>query len=623
MSDNKKDVPADAKRPHATLDLKATDVTPAKAADAKAGDKTEASAASSAASSSSATNSAEAAAKADVKAGEAKAGAGTAPGATGKPDERKAQSSATPPPAPVRAARSGGGIFSHLLAGIAGGVLAFGLADWAAPQLGISTATQDLKSDTAKLQERLAGLEKVAGSDAAAKLQAAEQRLAALEGKADTLGSTQAKIADETKTAIDTLSAEKLSGEVQQRLNALDDRLATIAKASEENPAGGNNVTQITAVTGKLSALQSSLSKEIDAVRKAVPQNVDPRLAELAEQAEAAKAGTQRADTDIANVKTDAARLSQRIETLKADSDRAGATVKVLQEETAQLTSSFAELKTTLASQVKGGVGEAITPVSKKLAALEQGLQTVVKSEADRRTNAERIVVSLELANLKRLIDGGQNYAAALAEVRKASGGKFNLDALERFKDTGVPTIASLQRDFRPVANSVLDAAETPAEGGVFDKLVAGAKSVVRVRNMNPSPADKSAEAVVARMQVALSEGNLGDVLTYANELPAGASGPAQDWLGNVKARHAVDRAIGDVERQLKTSLTQASAEPATAAEAPPAAVPQTPPVIERRQAPPPAGKPDDAPVGPSGRLPAPGTIQQSAPAAPTENAQP
>ena len=623
MSDNKKDVPADAKRPHATLDLKATDVTPAKAADAKAGDKTEASAASSAASSSSAANTAAAGAKADVKAGEAKAGAAAPPGASVKPDDRKAQSTATPTAAPIRAARSGGGIFSHLLAGIAGGVLAFGLADWAAPQLGISTATQDLKSDTAKLQERLAGLEKAAGSDAAVKLQAAEQRLAALEGKADTLGSTQAKIADETRTAIDKLSAEKLSGEVQQRLNALDDRLATIAKASEDNPAGGNNVTQIAAVTGKLSALQSALSKEIDAVRKAVPQNVDPRLAELAEQAEAAKAGTQRADTDIANVKTDAARLNQRIETLKADSDRAGATVKVLQEETAQLTSSFAELKTTLASQVKGGVGEAITPVSKKLAALEQGLQTVVKSEADRRTNAERIVVSLELANLKRLIDGGQNYAAALSEVRKASGGKFNLDALERFKDTGVPTIASLQRDFRPVANSVLDAAETPAEGGVFDKLVAGAKSVVRVRNMNPSPADKSAEAVVARMQVALSEGNLGDVLTYANELPAGASGPAQDWLGNVKARHAVDRAIGDVERQLKTSLTQASAEPAAAIEAPPAAAPQAPPVIERRQAAPLAGKPEDAPVGPSGRLPAPGTIQQSAPAAPTENAQP
>lgn len=626
MSDNKKDAPADAKRPHATLDLKATDVTPApKPADVKAGDKVEASVASSASSSAAAANAKTADAKADAKAGEAKAGEKAAAAASGtgaKPEERKAQTTTTPPVAAARPARSGGGLFSHLLAGIAGGVLAFGLGDWVAPQLGIATSTQDLKLQATELQQRLAGLEKVAGSDATEKLQAAEQRLAALEGKADTLTSSQTQIANETKTAIDKLSAEKLSGEVQQRLNALDDRLATIVKAAEGDQGGGNSVTQIAAVTGKLSALQSALSKEIDAVRKAVPQNVEPRLAELSEQAEAAKAGTQRADTDIANVKTDAARLGQRIETLKADSDRAGATVKVLQEETARLTSNFAELKATVAAQVKGGVGEAISPVSKKIAVLEQGLQTVVKSEADRRTNAERIVVSLELANLKRLIDGGQNYAAALSEVRKASGGKFDLDALERFKDTGVPTIASLQRDFRPVANAILDAAETPTTGGVFDKLMAGAKSVVRVRNLNPSPADKSAEAVVARMQVALSEGNLGDVLTYAIELPGAASVPAQDWLANVKARHAVDHAIGEVERQLKSSLTQAAAEPAPARE-PPATAAPSPPAVERNQAPPPAAeRMEDAPVGPSGRLPAPSSIRQSMPA-PSENAQP
>ncbi len=622
MSDNKKDPPADAKRPHATLDLKATDVTPApKPAEAKAGEKPDASTASSTASSSAAANAKAAEAKADAKAGEAKPGAASNAGV--KAEDRKTQASTSPPVAPARPARSGGGIFSHLLAGIAGGVLAFGLGDWAAPQLGIATSTQELRTETAQLQQRLASLEKTAGTtDADVKLVKAEERLAALEGKAATLGSAQTQIANDTKAAIDKLSSETLSAETQQRLNALDDRLATIAKMAEESQGGGNSVAQITALTGKLAAVQSALGKEIDAVRKVVPQNVEPRLAELSEQAEAAKAGTQRADTEIANVKTDAARLGQRIETLKADSDRAGATVKVLQEETAHLTSGFADLKATVAAQVKGGVGEAISPVSKKIAVLEQGLQSVVKSEADRRTNAERIVVSLELANLKRLIDGGQNYAAALTEVRKASSGKFDLDALERFKDTGVPTIANLQRDFRPVANAILDAAETPATGGVFDKLVAGAKSVVRVRNLNPSPADKSAEAVVARMQVALSEGNLGDVLTYANELPSAASVPAQDWLANVKARHAVDHAIGEVERQLKSSLTQAAAEPAAAADGPRASPAPSSPSVERKQAPAATEKPEDAPVGPSGRLPAPGSVRQSMPP-PTENAQP
>lgn len=594
---DKKDASSDPKRPHATLDLTAKDVTPA--------EKAEESAAKAGAQASSSAASAKAEATDATKSSSAQAGKADGPNVPPGGATPKASEQAKPSAAPVVVRRSGGGILSHLLAGIAGGVLAYGLADWAAPQLGIATSTQGLQTRTDALQQRLAAVEKSAvSSDIAAKLQEAQDKLAALEGKADTIGAAQQQLANETKASFEKLSAESLSAATERRLTAVDDRLAMIAKAAESEEAGGRtNIGQLTAVTGKLADLQTSLGKEIDTVRKSVPQNVDPKLATLAEQAEAAKAATQRTDADLAALKTDAARLGQRIETLKADGDRSAATLKVLQEEAARLTSGFGDLKATVVSQVKGGVGEALTPVSKKVAALEESLQGVVKSEADRRTNAERIVVSLELANLKRLIDSGQNYASGLADVRKAAGDKFDLSALERFKDSGVPTIASLQRDFRPIANAIVDAAEVPGEGGVFDKLVAGAKSVVRVRNLNPSPNDKSADAVAARMQVALSEGRLGDVLLFSKELPQAASVPAQDWLDNVRARHSVDHAIGEVETQLKSSLTQAAASdtPAAAEPAAPAPVEQPP----AASAPPPAGAPAY-----EGRLPAPGSVR-------------
>lgn len=615
MSNDKKDASADPKRPHATLDLKATDVTPAEKA-AESAAKASAEAAAASASASAGAKTAEPPKATPGPTGAAK------PGET-KQSDTKSAGAATPKatdkaqPAPVVVRRSGGGIFSHLLAGIAGGVLAFGLADWAAPRLGIATSTQGLQVRTDELQQRVAAVEKTAtASDLTQKLQAAEERLASLEGKAETIGTSQRQFADATKASIEKLSSEALSAETERRLTAVDDRLATIAKAAADGGDGKGNIGQLSAVTGKLADLQTSLGKEIDAVRNSVPQNVEPKLATLTEQVEAAKAGTQRTDGDITALKTDAARLSQRIETLKADADRSAAMLKVLQEEAAQMTLGFADVKATVVTQVKGGVGEAMTPVTKKVAALEESLQSVVKSEADRRTNAERIVVSLELANLKRLIDSGQNYASGLADVRRASAGKFDLSALERFKDTGVPTIGSLQRDFRPVANAIVDAAEVTGEGGVFDKLVAGAKSVVRVRNMNPSPSDKSADAVVARMQVALSEGRLGEVLEFAKELPQAASVPAQDWLDNVKARHSVDHAIGEVEKQLKSSLTQA------AVEAPPA---QAAPAAGAAPAPTPA--PADAAASPANeRLPAPGSVRPntSAPStAPSPTAQP
>lgn len=555
MSNNKKDAPADAKRPHATLDLKATDVTPAEAAAEKAAS---ASASSSASASDKPVESAvSSAAAGDAKsaAGDAKLAAGAAPGDPKKPEPPKPAAKPTPPPPPPR---SGGRLFSHLLAGMAGGALAIGLVEWAAPRLGIATPSQQLQVRTTELQERLSRLESNAAKsgELAGQVKSAEDRVAALEGRTDTLSASQTQLTSDTKSAIDKLSSETISADAQRRLNAVDERLATIAKAAEEK--GGGNVAQVTAMTGKLADVQAALTEQIEALRKTVPQNVEPRLAQLGEQAEGAKANTQRIDNDLNNLRTDAARLGQRLETLKADSDRAGATLIVLQEEAARLTSGFAEVKATVASQVKGGVGEALNPVTAKLSELEKGLDGVVKSEEDRRLNAERIVVSLELANLKRQVDAGQPYATGLAEVRKAAGNKLDLSALEHFKESGVPTIAELQRSFRPVANAVVDAAVTPAEGGVIDRLVAGAKSVVRVRNMNPSPTDKSADAVVARMQTALAEGDLGEVLANAAELPAGATGPAQDWLSNVKARHAVDAAIGQVEKQLKTSLTSA-----------------------------------------------------------------
>jgi hypothetical protein len=485
------------------------------------------------------------------------------------------------------------------VAGIAGGVLAIGLADWVSSQLGVATPAQVFQVRTAELQERLATLEKkAAAGDLAGEIRATADRVKAVEGKAEKIAAEQARFSGDTKSALDKLGADSLGAKTEKRLQTLDERLITIAKAGEEGKGGP--AAQMAAVTAKLAELQGTLSEQIDEVRKTVPQNVEPRLGKLDEQAAAAATDAQRLDTDLNTLRTDAARLNQRLETLKADSDRATATLTVLREEAARLTSEFAEVKATVSAQVKGGVGEAITPVTTKLSALEQGLQSVVKSEESRRVNAERIVVSLELANLKRLIDSGQGYADGLAEVRKASGGKLNLDALDRFKDSGVPTVAELQKAFRPVANSVVDAAVTPAEGGVIDKIMAGAKSVVRVRDLNPAADDKSAEAVVARMQTALADGRLGDVLTQARDLPDAAAVPARDWLDNVQARHSVDKAIGDIESQLKSSLTQASM--LTPAEAPAVSAPAGAAVPEPR------------------RLPAPGSVrpteQQDAPAA-------
>ena len=195
-------------------------------------------------------------------------------------------------------------------------------------------------------------------------------------------------------------------------------------------------------------------------------------------------------------------------------------------------------------------------------------MKGVINSEQTRRENAERIVLSLELSNLKRALDRGTGYAAELEEVRRASNGKIDLAPLDRFKDTGVATPAQLKAEFRPLINAVLDADVDPADGSVIDRLLSGAKSVVRVRKVNPDSNDMSTEAIVSRVETALNEGRLSDALALAKSLPQRSRVPLDDWIIKVTARDTVDQAIAGVETTLKASLS-GSAQAAPAVPAP------------------------------------------------------
>src|SRR5262245_34042803 len=165
---------------------------------------------------------------------------------------------------------------------------------------------------------------------------------------------------------------------------------------------------------------------------------------------------------------------------VKTDSDRAAAALKTTQEDLKRLK---ADLDTRLAAFAKPeDVSTAVAPISGKITALEKDVQGVIKSEGDRRTKAERNVLSLELANLTRAIDRGKAYAPELEQARKVAGNVVDLSALDRFALEGVPTATELRGEFKPIAFKIIDAQEQPAEASIVDRLLAGAKSVVRVR---------------------------------------------------------------------------------------------------------------------------------------------
>ncbi len=541
-------------RPHATLDLKATVVDPKSGKDEKAP-----------------------AASADPgKPGARPAAAGTPdapkPGAE-KPkatagNEPPMGAAAEPPRTPAKSAGHGG-FFTHLAAGVAGGIIALLAADLLASQLGLSGSAE--RGDAVALQQRIAALEensKPTGAATAltARLKAAEGKLTKLEqltGNVDRLAQGQGALTRDVKALDAKVGAQGDSGGAEARITKLEEQLAAMSAAAEGNP-DGSGLPQLAGLTGKIADLEQTMTNQLDALRKSVNEELDARLAAATEAGETAKSGTQRIDRELAGIKADNAQLTTRLNALDAESERAAATLRTTQEE---LTRLKIDLNARLPTFAKPeDVSAAVTPLAGKLSALEQDVQGVVKSEGNRKATAGRIVLSLELANLKRAIDRGKGYAPELAQARKLSDGSLDLAPLARFESTGVPTLAELRQDFKAVAFKMIDAEQEPAEGSIVDRLIAGARSVVRVRKISHEADDKSVEAVVARMEAALGEDRLDDVLDEAKTLPQPAQDAAQNFLAKVEARNAVDRALATVEQQLKASLVAPAAPAGTSA---------------------------------------------------------
>lgn len=512
-----------------------------------------------------------AAAKPDAKPQTAASAPASRPTAAASAPATKTSSVSTPAPgAPVEkiVVQKRGGFFSHMAAGLIGGVLALAGSDWALPQLGLPgfdmrLGNSSLGVDTTALDQRLKALEKkpAANGDSGKALAALEERLASFEKTAQTipaLSENQSRFVAETKAALAASESNKGTPEQLERLGKVETQLKALNDAGANDPSAGR-LAQLAALTGKVADLETSLGTQLTALRKSVADDVDGRILAVTEASEAAKSGTQRIDKDVAGVRSDAIRSAERLQAMKADNDRLAENLKLAQEETAAIKSALDTLKG--ASAKPADIAAAVSPVSEKLALLDRSVQDVLKAEADRRTNAERVLLSLELQNLKRALERGQKFGAELDEVQKAAGNKIDLTPLAKFKDQGVPGLGDLTRDFRVTANAAIDAETEPAGAGVVERLIAGAKSVVRVRKVDHNPDDKSAEAIVSRMETALKEARLVDVLSEGKALSPKAQDAARPFLDKVAARVSVDTAVASLETQLKSSFGGAPAE--------------------------------------------------------------
>ena len=423
----------------------------------------------------------------------------------------------------------------------------------------------DTSTPSPEVARRLAALEQAA-QKAAPPVISPElaKRLAAIEDGIGTLktitpavqslGEGQIRLDTEAKALKSQLAHRTGAGSDAERIARMEERLSALAAAALADPKGAGPIPQLAQITGRIADLETALTNRLAAARRDMATEIETRLASTAEAAETARSGTQRLDREVTGLKSDVTRTTQRVDQLKTGTDRVTEIARGAQDEIAKLQQALDAIRRDTAKPAD--VAAAMAPAAARLGKLESSVDDVLKAEADRQRNAERIVLSLELGNLKRAMDRGGSYAAELAEVRKVAGNRLDLATLQRYQSDGLPTVAELTRQFRPLTSAIIDADVDQKDASVVDRLLSGAKTIVRVRKLTPDADDSSVEAIVARIEMALREGRLGDALATARTLPPKTITPAtRAWLEKIEARQAVETAMAAIDQQLKSSL--------------------------------------------------------------------
>jgi hypothetical protein len=146
---------------------------------------------------------------------------------------------------------------------------------------------------------------------------------------------------------------------------------------------------------------------------------------------------------------------------------------------------------------------------------------------------------------LKAAIDRGGSFETELHTFGTVAGDDPAVAGLQAFAANGVPSRSELHREFPRVADTMLEATVQPdPDQGIAGRLLSSAMSVVKVRRVGDVEGE-TPEAIVARIEEGLRNGNLQASLREWDTLPEPAKATAQAFRQKLDARIQVENLVG------------------------------------------------------------------------------
>ncbi|TPI37600.1 phage tail protein [Mesorhizobium sp. B3-1-9] len=187
--------------------------------------------------------------------------------------------------------------------------------------------------------------------------------------------------------------------------------------------------------------------------------------------------------------------------------------------------------------------GDAAKAEDGRVAALEQSVSQL-SGKVEAQASQPKIALAIAASALKSALDGGAPFATELDTFAAIAPDAPELAALRSYAEKGVPTRATIASEADAAANAMVEAA-TPVDqnAGFFQSLVSSAESLVKVRPVGTIEG-KGAPETVARMEVAVNQGDYAKALGEYDTLPDAAKAAGADFAGKLKARLEVEKQL-------------------------------------------------------------------------------
>lgn len=331
-----------------------------------------------------------------------------------------------------------------------------------------------------------------------------------------------------------------LSADVTAQLDALKQSVAAL-----ENSAQSGSESIVQALEGRIGALETRVESSVTGQSSALPADLEEKIASLEEKVETLQTSGSNDGS------------SQLQEKLLA--------VEKVQNEQATALSGLQASFSGLESAVKS----ADQQQTQTLQSLQSRLDAVEKTLSGPREDI-KVARAIAAASLKAAIDRGGSFMAeleAFASVEGSNGqggtaDSASVDQLRTYAASGVPSRSNLLASFPAAADAMIDAANGGnSDAGLVDRLLNSATSLVKIRPVGDVSGD-SVQAIVARMESRLANGDLQGALNEWKTLPEKARSASAGFSKNLEARIEVEKLVtGTLSAALPTSPASAGSQ--------------------------------------------------------------